>query len=527
MKALHAFLSCFCFAAIATGQTPAFHWARAAGGSFNDFIRGIAVDSSGNVYVTGSFTGVAAFGVTNITSNGGLDLFVAKYDSLGNVLWVGQGGSTLYDDYGLAIAVDSQGNSYVTGAFSGDASFGTNTLHNVGGSEILVLKYDTNGNLLWARQAGGTSLNSGRGIAVDAAGNSYVTGYFQSVGTFGTTNQVTLTTSVVGDYDIFLAKYDGTGELVWVRQAGGSLNDVGFGIAVDSGGNSLLTGYFNSSTAMFDDTNLHNSNLVSTNSPDIFVAKYNSSGNVVWARQAGGAGIDEGFAIAVDFQGNSYLSGVFSETATFGGLTLTNGGGSANFIAKYNSAGSVAWAQKLAGGTDDGSGVVAVDAAGNSYFTGWFSGTASFANTNLTSTGSNDVFVAKFDGLGHQLWVKKAGGLKLDRGYAIAVDSVGNSYTSGFFEDTSNFDSFALNSAGGWDCFTARTDGPRLTIGRVANNIIISWPTNAAGLVLQTTTNITSGAVWLNSSTSPAIVGEQKVVTNTASGIATFYRLKN
>src|SRR5438034_1177312 len=119
----------------------------------------------------------------------------------------------------------------------------------------------------WAARAGSTFYDDSRGIAVDAAGNSYVTGYFQSLATFGRTNQVTLFTQIGGDFDIFVAKYDGTGELVWVNQAGGTLDDVGYGIAVDSAGNSFVTGYFNSPTAAFGTNNLNNSNILATNSP--------------------------------------------------------------------------------------------------------------------------------------------------------------------------------------------------------------------------------------------------------------------
>src|SRR5207253_7866717 len=139
----------------------------------------------------------------------------------------------------------------------------------------------------------------------------------------------------------------------------------------------------------------------------VFIAKYDSAGNVLWAKQAGGSDFDSGQALAVDTGGNSYLSGVFTGTAGFGGITLSNSGG-AHFLAKYNNAGAVLWAQQVNGGPDDGTGVVAVDAAGNSYYTGWFSGTAAFGNTNLTSSGLDDLFGAKYDTAGHQPWVKQA-----------------------------------------------------------------------------------------------------------------------
>jgi beta-propeller repeat-containing protein len=502
-------------------QLPPFRWVVQAGGDSDDFSRGIAVDANGNSYVTGAFHDLANFGDVTLSSSGGYDIFVAKYDSTGSAVWAASAGGPDFDDYGLAIAADSSGNSYVTGAFSGQATFGTNTLSNLGGSDIFIAKYDTAGNLLWVQQAGGVSLNSGRSIAVDAAGNCFVTGVFQGTGAFGNTN---LTAHSLADFDIFLAKYDPNGQLVWVQQAGGSLDDVGYGVAVDNSGNAVLTGYFKSPTASFGAITLVNHSP--TNSPDIFIAKYDSAGNTLWATNAGGADIDLGYAVALDVAGNSYVSGVFSGSASFGGITLNNQGGT-HFLAKYSSTGDALWAQIVNGGTDDGSGMLAVDAVGNSFLTGWFSDTATFGNTNLSSMGLDDVFAAKFDRDGNILWVKQAGGPNYDRGYGIAVDLYGNSYVAGFFEDTATFDNFSLTSYGGFDSFTTKIDGPRLTLSPQGNQVLISWPTNAAGLSLQVATSLTPPADWVNSPTSPVVVGDQNMVTNAISPGARFYRLKN
>jgi len=175
-------------------------WAKQAGGASNDESYNIAVDANGNSYVTGNFTGSATFGSTTLTSSGYNDIFVAKLDINGNWLWAKQAGGTGWD-YGFVIAVDDNGNSYVTGYFSGSVTFGTTTLTSSGYEDIFVAKLDRNGNWLWAKKAGGTSDDIGYGIAVDANGNSYVTGYFEESATFGTT---TLMSS--GSRDIFVAK---------------------------------------------------------------------------------------------------------------------------------------------------------------------------------------------------------------------------------------------------------------------------------------------------------------------------------
>ncbi|MFA7028830.1 MAG: SBBP repeat-containing protein, partial [Candidatus Cloacimonadaceae bacterium] len=219
-------------------QIDVWQWAKQAGGTDYDFGQDIAIDSSGNSYITGYFPGNASFGTTELTSSGGIDIFVAKLDSDGNWLWAQKAGGTS-DDGGYSIAIDSSGNSYVTGYFHSTASFGNITLTSSGSYDIFVAKLDSNGNWLWAKKAGGTSDDYGYSITIDFSGNSYVTGYFYSTASFGTT---TLTSS--GDCDIFVAKMDSSGNWLWAKKAGGTYSDEGWGIAIDSSGNSYVTGYF-------------------------------------------------------------------------------------------------------------------------------------------------------------------------------------------------------------------------------------------------------------------------------------------
>ena len=171
--------------------------------------------------------------------------------------------------------------------------------------------------LVWAERAGGTSADFGFGIAVDGAGNSYVTGEFQGSATFGPgeTNETTLTSA--GDRDIFVAKYDASGDLVWAKRAGGTSNDQGRGIAVDGSGNSFVTGSFQD-PATFGPGETNETTLTSAGGSDIFVAKYDASGDLVWAKRAGGTSFESGRGIAVDGSGTSYVTGFFDVSATFG-----------------------------------------------------------------------------------------------------------------------------------------------------------------------------------------------------------------
>jgi len=297
--------------------------------------------------------------------------------------WAKQAGGTYWDE-GCDIAIDSSGNSYVTGFFKETASFGSTTLTSSGSTDIFIAKLDSSGNWLWAKKAGGTSPDYSWSIATDSSGNSYVTGSFREIASFGST---TLTSS--GDADIFVAKLDSSGNWLWVKQAGGTDYNTGCGIAIDSSGKSYVTGLF-SGTASFGSTN-----LTSSGQDDIFVAKLDSSGNWLWAQKAGGTNNDEGRSIAIDSSGKSYVTGLFSGTASFGTTTLTSSGSYDIFVAKLDSSGNWLWAKKAGGTLWDWSNGIATDSSGNTYLTGYFSGTASFGGINLTSSGGEDIFVAK------------------------------------------------------------------------------------------------------------------------------------
>ena len=426
-------------------------WAKKAGGTSYDSSSSIAVDANGNSYITGYFYGSATFGTTTLTSSGGSDIFVAKLDINGNWLWAKKAGGTDFD-FGNSIAVDANGNSYVTGYFSGSANFGTTTLTSSSEyyTEIYVAKLDINGNWLWANKAGGTGWDYGYGIAVDANGNSYVTGAFAESAIFGTT---TLTSS--GGSDIFVAKLDSSGNWLWAKQAGGTDYDDGYGIVVDINGNSYVTGIFYSSNCSFGSTT-----LTSSGGSDIFVAKLDINGNWLWAKQAGGTSGDSGNGIAVDANGNSYITGGFKESATFGTTTLTSSGyyDYDIFVTKLDIDGNWLWAKQAGGTGDEGSNSIAVDANGNSYITSGFEESVNFGTTTLTSSGYLDIFVAKIDHNGNWLWAKQAGGAIDDCGYGIALDANGNSYVTGVFMESANFGTTTLTSSGDRDIFVAKLE---------------------------------------------------------------------
>jgi uncharacterized protein (AIM24 family) len=359
-------------------------WVQSAGSTSNDLANGIALDASGNVYITGYFYGTATFGAISKTSAGNADIFVAKYSSSGTLQWVQSAGGTS-NDAATGIAVDASGNVYITGYFFVTATFGATSKTSAGGSDIFVAKYSSSGTLQWVQSAGGTSSDDANGIAIDASGNVYITGYFYGTATFGATSKTS-----AGNADIFVAKYDPVGTAwSWVESAGGTSTDAATGIAVDASGNVYITGYFYS-TATFGV-----SSKTSAGSADIFIAKYSNSGTLLWVQSVGGTSIDVAFGIALDASGNVYITGYFYVTATFGATSKTSVGSADIFLAKYSNTGTLQWVQS-AGGTDyDYANGIAIDASGNVYIAGNFFGTATFGAISKTSAGGSDIFVAR------------------------------------------------------------------------------------------------------------------------------------
>ncbi|MGE5316231.1 MAG: choice-of-anchor D domain-containing protein, partial [Acidobacteriota bacterium] len=229
-------------------------------------------------------------------------------------LWAKQGGGISIDE-GRGIAVDANGNSYITGYYLYSGQFDNNLLSNYGDRDIFIAKYDGNGNNVWARHAGSSSLDYGNSIGVDAAGYTYLTGFVNGTAKFGTTQ-----IGGSGGYDTYIARYDPAGELMWVKSPGCSGLDEGRGIGVDAGGNTLVTGYFRG-TINFNGTVLSNGG-----DRDIFMAKYDGNGTCLWAKQATGSGDQTGSGAGVGVTGSGYFVGGYTGPITIGTVQLPSSG---------------------------------------------------------------------------------------------------------------------------------------------------------------------------------------------------------
>lgn len=455
MKTVLLLVAAILFAALLTAQAPDWDWAVQGGGAQADGAMDICLDSSGNSYVTGYFAASAYFGSYLISASGfGPDVYVAKVNPDGSYAWVAQGGSSSASDYAYAIARDGEGYLYVCGTYSGAATFGVTTLPYSGGTDIFIAKLDANGNWLWAvnasgsgneiangiaadsdgncyatgvfsgsvtfgsntltasaediwvaklnssggwvwtAQAGGSSADQVSGIGTDASGNCYITGYFNTAASFGVHD---LTSA--GNNDIFVAKLDDFGVWQWAVRAGGSSSDWALDIATDSFGISWITGGFVSEVCSFG----YNELSGDLEGSEIFAACVDPDGIFVWATgtAAEDSYDDWGESISRDGYGNAYICGRFLDTATFGATVLDAPNGDVQhteaFAAKLDDLGNWLWAVQAGGLSDDsGQGIACLN--GELRVAGGFKSQASFGTNTLMAMASySDAFVASLD----------------------------------------------------------------------------------------------------------------------------------
>ncbi len=442
------------WSAIINAQSPNFLWAKHFGGLSEEIAHDMVIDADGNVYTIGEFNGVADFnpsddpntGTFGLVSAGYQDIFVSKLDAYGNFLWAKRFGGN-FTDRGHAMALDVSGNIYMTGYFSGTADFdpgpGTYNLTGAGNEDIFIAKLDPSGNLIWARRIGGTSADIAYDIVVNSIGNVTTTGRFRSTVDFDPGPGIYNLSA--GYIDIFISTLDANGNFLWAKQIVGELGgsgNRGNAIAIDAFGNIYTTGYF-SNTCDFDPGPETYNLATLNNTTDIFVSKLDPSGNFLWAKQMGGSlsGSDRGNSLAIDVNGNVYMTGYFNGTtdfnpSPFGTYNLSGGQGDV-FVSKLDANGDFLWAKQMGGLSSDEGNSIVLDTDENVFVTGSFRGIADFDPGNevynLNSAGEEDIFVARLDASGNFAWAVRMGGTLPDESHAIAVDSRGSIYTAGYF----------------------------------------------------------------------------------------------
>jgi hypothetical protein len=420
---------------ITTGFAQDWEWAFGIKGSDFDYSSAIATDVDGNIYIAGYFSSPnISFNSLTFQNKGGEDIFIAKFDNSGNVIWVktfgGEG-----NDRAIAIVVDKDNNLVLTGSFESPAlafmSFG---LINRGGGDLFICKFTSDGDVIWAKSYGGSSYEEPTTIATDLHGNIIIGGEFS--GDSFIIGSDTLKNSAIGYNgisDIFIAKLSSSGESIWARSAGGVSFEQAHSLATDRDSNIVVVGAFNSNKIGFG-----NDTLVNIGYSDIFVTKYDSKGNVLWAK--GGYGEDKDWAntVTIDNNGNIYVAGEFlSEEFKLANYTISNKGSYDILLAKFDKDGNLLWANSFGEDIDD-YGKSLVYSNGYVYLGGYFaSKTLAFGNavvTNRSQKLTSDIYIAKFDDSGNCIWVKSAGGDDEDQSFDIAIDKDGNAFQTGNFE---------------------------------------------------------------------------------------------
>lgn len=443
------------------------------GGTQDDVGKSIATDGAGNFYTTGYFESSVALNPAaplNLTTSAGAeDVFVTKYNVDGVFQWAKRIGGT-QSDKGTAIAVDSSGNVLIGGGFRGSVDFDSSPTKNflmsstgTAQQDTFIVKLNTSGNFLWAKQFSGPKLEVINSINVDNSGNVVATGSFIGTVDFDPSSAVSSMTSGATDVaNGFVVKLTSNGNFVWKTK----MNGIGFSestaVDTDAPGNVYTTGWFSGTTA-FGATSLTSQDAI-----DAFVMKQNSMGNIIWVKQFKGNGNQAGTGIAVDETGNVFSTGAFEETTDFdpgaGTQNLFGISGSEDiYLSKLDSAGNYVWAKRMGGfGADFGIGI-AVDSNGGVYTTGTFTRTSNFnpgtTTSRLISRGGTDVFVTKHDSGGSFIWARQMGGTSEDTCESIAIDFRRNILTTGSFFGTANFDpngTFELSAGVNPNIFNSR-----------------------------------------------------------------------
>jgi len=453
---------------------PTLSYATYLGGSMTDYGGALAVDDSGNVYVTGS-TYSRDFPTVNPYQGlfeGMADVFVTKLSSSGNALIYSTYLGGNLNDHGYGIAVDGEGNAYVVGS-TGSINFPMKNAYqgaNAGGFfDVFVTKLSSSGNALsYSTYLGGSMTESGAGIAVGGTGNAYVTGYTES--SDFPTKLAYQGPNTSGFQDVFITKLSASGStLSYSTYLGGSKGDSGRGIAIDGEGNAYVTGTTGSSD--FPTKNPYQGNL--SGASDAFITKLSTAQSgfvfltyLAYSTYLGGGSYDNGTGVAVDGSGNAYVTG-YTESSDFptkNPYQGSNAGISDIFITKLSSSGNALSYSTYLGGNsfDEDTGGIAIDGSGNAYVTGVTYST-NFPTKNPVQanlSGPYDAFITKLSSSGNALsYSTYLGGNMDDNGIGVAVDGEGNAYVvgaTGSSDFPTKYPYQATHAGGPLDAFVAK-----------------------------------------------------------------------
>lgn len=450
-------------------QIPSWQWAKTIGGMKDDYCRSIACDSKSNVVMVGDFLSDSitsgSIHVQNIHPLGGIlnqyslsDIFVNKYDSSGNILWSKSFGGDS-SDIVSSVTIDLADNIIVVGKFNGHTlHIGNVTLTKPLGQtapDAFVFKLDPNGNVLWAKNTSGSSVEEGKAVTTDEDNNIYMAGQFWG----SNVNFGANIFSSVGNDDIFITKYSSNGTALWTKTYGSVLSESVMDICADKKGHIYFTGEYRSSNLTIG--TLLPPNIDSSPSTEIYVAKMDLNGNIVWNQTANSISGDYVYGICTDKQKNVIITGSFSEyylhidSNVFAGDHITNPNctsGTGLFVIKFDSLGLFKWYQTISISFDEVGLSVKTDKDDNIYVAAFARGDSLLIDTmmlyGLTNSAS---LLLKYDPNGHIIWYKKFGdgdhvGTE-NVGMDIDISSQGSLYMgSSFMKPTYTIDNLNCNN---------------------------------------------------------------------------------
>lgn len=399
-------------------------------------LTGISTDSSGNVFVAGPFSGNVNAGGGSITSFGYNDVILAKFNSSGTFTWQKRYGGPLIDAAN-GCAVDSNGDVFVTGYFTGTSDYGGGNMTSAGNYDIFLAKYSgVNGTNIWQQRFGtSTAGEIAYCICVDSSGNVYIGGYAPSAIDFGAG-------PVSGSGSAFIAGFSTSGTLLWAKHTGGS---VARGIAADVSGNVVITGEFTGTT------DFGGGGVTAVGGLDIYLSKYSSAGAYTWTKTFGSTSTDKGFGVAVSTNGDVSMTGSFINTINFGGGSIGITGAGSIVVGKFTAAsGAYIWARAIGSGSGSAplSVGVTVDASDSTILAADALGAEDFGGGFLTGNGSwNPVLIKYGYPTGQYLWGRRFLSTGDAHNKAVTHDSSGNLLISGSFGPSIDFGSGAVTSS--------------------------------------------------------------------------------
>jgi len=434
-------LSYFVFITEAESQT--WKWAVGFGGKETERIWDIKAGKSGNIFITGEFSDTLEIGNKKFPSEGLSDLFLAKFDPEGNLVWMKTYGSH-NEDIAIAIGTDQHENCYFTGFFTDTLKISDTSLIAMGGWDLFLIKTDSSGKYQWARQIKGTAGEVGYGISVTSNGFAYITGWYQDSVIFHNGSVL----HNFGSSDILLAKYSPGGDLLWASHAGTYGVEYGYKIDTDNAGNCFLTGIAGEPNCNFGGFILHEAGM--------FVAKYYSNGSIHWAIAGEDASVND---ISVDINGDGIATGRFFGTVKFGRFSLNSYNNTNDaYIARFSKDGEWLWAQSIGRNGDDKGRCSEISIYSNGFTGLTYDSTLIVNNITYLPIGNSDILIQTVTPDGNYGWGLSAGGKHDDVVTDIAVDSSGNLIIAGWYSDSCYFGNNLTVSHGPADmnCFISK-----------------------------------------------------------------------